>query len=54
MNRTIWIWRIIAVIVILTCLVLMINLYSRLSTMSRDQPPPPIPVEQSATPSSGD
>jgi uncharacterized BrkB/YihY/UPF0761 family membrane protein len=39
MNRMIWIWRIIAVIIILLFTILMWNLYARLTEVERNRPP---------------
>ena len=37
MNRTIWIWRIIAVVILLIFAILMWNLYADLTTMKRQR-----------------
>lgn len=43
MNRTIWIWRFLALIILLACAILLMNLYVDLASLSdegRSAPPP--------------
>jgi hypothetical protein len=49
MNRMIWIWRIIAVIILLLFTILMWNLYARLTEVERNRPSP-APVSSSEQP----
>lgn len=38
-NRTIWIWRIIAVLILLLCGILLVNLYNDLVQIRQKAPP---------------
>ncbi|MDX1583782.1 MAG: hypothetical protein R3338_09305 [Thermoanaerobaculia bacterium] len=45
MNRMIWIWRLIAILIIIVFTILMWNLYARLSRMQQQRSEPPAATE---------
>lgn len=49
MNRTIWIWRMIAIVIILIFAILMWNLYARLEALKEQRGPTPPAAEQTST-----